>query len=174
MHENTIHQINRLLKLPKSNKLNEIFKDCVTTLAFKQPNNLLCHLTKACFTTTLSPTIPTPPNNGIFRCNDSRCKLCQLYIQGCSSFTTYNGFNWQIRCHITCNSHNVVYYLKCVACNFLTTYIGKTNILRKRINVHISTCRLGGSPNQFDNHVFNCCKKNNYHSEPIFSYIRVP
>ena len=156
------------MKLPKSKKLKEIFGDCVATLAYKQPNNLLRHLTKASFASSLPPTISNPIQNGLFRCNDIRCKLCRLYIQECTSFITYNGFNWQIRCNITCNSRNVVYYLKCIACSFSTTYTGKTNIMRKRMNVHISSCRLGGSPNKFDDHVFNCCNEHNYHSEPYF------
>ena len=167
-HDNTIRQINCLLTLPKTNKLREIFGDCTTTTAFKQPPNILRHLTKASFTAAIPSTISTLPRKGLFKCDDSRCKLCRLYLQECSSFNTYNGFNWEIRCEITCNSLNVLYYLKCISCNLSTTYTGKTNNLRNRMNNHISSCRLGSSTDKFDNHVFKCCKTFNYFSEPYF------
>ena len=104
--------------------------------------------------------------NGIHKCNDKRCKLCEMYLQPVKSFFTANGIEWVIRCHITCNSINVCYYLECISCNGQTTYTGKTNILRKRLNVHISSCRTGNTTNIFDAHVYNCGQKPK--SEPYF------
>ena len=66
--------------------------------------------------------------------------------------------------HITCNSKFVIYYQVCASCGIVSN-IGKTNCLRKRMNVHISSCRLGNSNDVFDNHVF-ACKKDN--KEPYF------
>ena len=167
-HNNTIRQINSLLKLPKTRKIEELFGDCTAMIAYKQPFNILRHVTKANFLSTVPPTISNPPVNGLFRCNGIRCALCN-YVQECTSFSTYNGYNWEIRCHINCNSVNVLYYLKCVWCNFATTYTGKTNILRLRMNNHISACRLGSSSDKFDNHVYNCRKNHqNKDREPSF------
>ena len=39
------------------------------------------------------------------------------------------------------------------------TNTGKTNDFRLRLNNHISACRLGGSTDVFDNHVYECRRK---------------
>ena len=61
----------------------------------------------------------------------------------------------------------MLYYLKCKACDGKTTYTGKTNIIRKRMNNHISCCRLGTGTNIFDKHV-HLCKAGKNISEPYF------
>jgi len=49
---------------------------------------------------------------------DRRCNLCNLdYIQECSSFTTANKKVWNIKCNISCQSENVLYYLTCNSCS---------------------------------------------------------
>ena len=113
-------------------------------IAYKQPHNILHHVTKAAFT-SIPPTISDQPQNGLFRCKRLNCKLCSLYIQECASFITANGYEWEIRCHIDCHSVNVLYYLKCLLCPDPlnpVTYTGKTYVIRDRMNVHISSCRL--------------------------------
>ena len=52
-------------------------------------------------------------------------------------------------------------------CN-VTSYTGKTNIIRKRTNNHISSCRNGSGSNIFDNHVYNCGLRNNCLKPPFF------
>ena len=79
-------------------------------------------------------------------------------------FKVSNGVTWRVSSHITCQSKMVVYYLVCLGCN-KTSNVGKTNVLRKRTNGHISSCKLGESSDRFDNHVFSCKKDN---SEPLF------
>ena len=69
---------------------------------------------------------------------------------------------------ITCNSKNVIYYLKCVSCQFKVTYTGKNNILRPRMNNHVTGCRHGESSDIFDNHVYKCRLQHNMHEEPFF------
>ena len=155
-HDNTIHQINELLKNTKSAKLNEIFDGCRAMIAYKQPNNIQRLLTKAAFSSNNTNSI----KNGLFRCGRDICKLCKLYIQECTSFICSNGFRWEIRSHIDCHSRNVLYYLKCRWCdNPVTAYSGKTNIIRDRMNGHISGCRLGTTTDIFDNHVYECRRK---------------
>ena len=160
-HDNTVRQITQMLKFTKSERINEIFKDCDVMLAYKQPKNLLRLLTKASFT-SVPPAISNQRQNGLFKCKRPNCKLCRLYIQECTSFVTSNGYKWQIRSHIDCHSVNVLYYLKCLWCEDTTnpvTYTGKTFEIRARMNGHISSCKLGGSSDRFDNHVFECRQK---------------
>ena len=58
----------------------------------------------------------------------------------------------------------VVYYVICAGCNAFSN-IGKTNNLRKRTNVHISSCKSGNTTDRFDKHVFECKAD---HVEPLF------
>ena len=100
--------------------------------------------------------------------NSNSCLLCRHgYIQQCTSFITSNGFEWQIKCQITCNSSNVIYFHKCTACQSMT-YKGKTNDFRKRMNNHKSSCCSGNSSDIFDNHVFKCRQRLNLSNMPLF------
>ena len=172
-HQNTIHQINGLFHLPRTERIKKVFSNCTTMLAYKQPKNLIRHITKASFE---SPTNTTheQPKNGLFRCTRSNCKLCKIYIQECTSFTTHNDTEWQIKSHINCKSKNVIYYLKCVWCDdqqHPTTYTGKTFDLRERMNNHISACRNGGSSDIFDEHVHKCKDRHFHHQEEPYFHI---
>ena len=74
-----------------------------------------------------------------------------------------------MKCQISCNSINVVYFLSCNSCEGAsnsTTYIGQTTNLRNRMNNHISECRTGKSSCNFPKHVFECAKANNSLKEP--------
>ena len=174
-HENTVYQINNLLKNTKSERLNEIFADCSTMLAHKQPHNLLRLVTKAAFNTS-ETTMNKSRDNGLYKGIHPpwiTCKLCDLYIQECTSFRCSNGKVWQIRSRIDCHSINVLYYLKCLWCpdpNNPETYTGKTNDTRDRMNNHISSCRSGDSTNIFDKHVYECRQKHGARGdiEPFF------
>ena len=81
---------------------------------------------------------------------------------------TANNKQWQISSTITCNSFNAIYYLVCLRCE-TETYYGKNNILRLRINQHISDSRTtDNTSNKFDRHVFLCKQRNNVVKEPLF------
>ena len=110
-----------------------------------------------------------PPPGLFANCTDPRCLLCSLgYIQQCTSFKCANGKIWEIRCHITCNTVNVLYHLVCNMCNE-ESYTGKTwQKLRGRTNDHITKCRRGTGSNIFDNHVHECGLKNNNLKAPFF------
>ena len=91
-----------------------------------------------------------------------------MYLQKCTSFVTSNGCQWDVKCHVTCNSLNVVYFLICNFCK-ITSKTGKTDNLRQRTNNHITACRHGKSSDVFDNHVYQCSKNYNIpHDEPFF------
>ena len=130
-NSNIAQQANLLLDSCTNNRIKDVFEDHGVITAYKQPPNLLKKLSQARFDSFAQ----VRPENGQFRCHNKLCKLCALYIKECKSFITANGYNWIIKNHITCNSKNVLYYLVCLACKEMT-YTGKTNIARKRMNVH--------------------------------------
>ena len=84
-----------------------------------------------------------------------------------ASFETSNDVEWQIKCHIDWNSKNVLYFLKCTACKS-TTYTGKTNNLRLRMNWLKSSATLGNSTDVIDKHVHKCSNRLKYTLEPKF------
>ena len=171
-HKNTVEQINSIFHLPRTERIQTVFGNCKTMLAYRQPKNLLRHITQASFS-----SIPRSPTNlrrqGLFHCSDKKCKLCRLYIQECNSFITHNGTEWKIKSDIHCNSTNVLYFLKCKKCpdqERPVSNTGKTfTRMRERMNNHITSCRLGGSTDLFDEHVFKCKQNSsNPDEEPYF------
>ena len=118
---------NTLLKNSRDEKVKNLFNDSKIITAFRQPKNILRLLTKAEFTSNENSQ---EKKAGFYKCTDKKCLLGKFYIQECTSFATSNGVLWTINCDITCNSKNVIYFLKCSCCN-IVTYTGKTNNLRK-------------------------------------------
>ena len=157
----------QLIKRTNDPRLKKAFSNVNLITAFKQPPNLLRRISHSAFLNNNNNEI-IPKLNGLFKCSKSNCKICHLYIQEGDSFVTSNGTTWIVKCHATCNSRNVLYYLKCKFCNFSTTYTGKTDNIRNRTNGHISDirCNRGGD---FDEHVRNCAKTHNEELiEPFF------
>ena len=155
-------KLSNLIQNCKSDKLEEVFKSSKIILSTKQPPNIRKILMPSQFRSQEQPEVP-----GAFKCHRSNCNICKIYLQEVREFICSNGKTWEIRCHITCKSKNVLYFLVCNMCN-KETYTGKTNNLRKRTNVHISSCRTGNTDNIFDIHVYNCGIKNKCHIEPFF------
>ena len=150
-----------LLHSSKDEKLKNIFEDSKVILAMKQPANIKNILMPSEYGSRkkLEP--------GLFKCHRKCCIICKLYVQEVNSFTCANKKTWEIRCHITCNSKNVLYYLVCNMCN-RESYTGKTVNLRDRTNNHISCCKNGSGVDKFDNHVFKCGNQNKCLNEPYF------
>ena len=138
----------------------DFFKSKDIIQAVRQPPNILRQLTSAKFDS--EKVLPDSP--GTYKCNNSGCKICVLYMEECQSVTGSNGTTWQIQSRITCHSRLVIYYLTCLGCGKCTK-VGKTNVLRDRTNNHISDSKSGATTDTFDKHVFKC-KKN--HKEPLF------
>ena len=153
---NTIVNVaENLLKNSNNERLKNAFKEVTFINSLRQPPNLLRELGHSEFLHKNKTKLL-----GLFKCKDKRCKICKLYLQECKSFETANGFLWEIRCYIDCNSINVLYYLVCNFCK-KTTYTGKTDKLRLRTNNHITGCRHGNTTDIFDIHVHNCSKQLN-------------
>ena len=162
----------RLLKYSRDERVKEVFGNREIVLSHKQPQNILRHLSTSSFKSQMTD----PKENGLFKCTDKRCVLCKHYIQECKSFMTSNNVIWELRTRITCNSKNVIYYLKCISCDFNETYTGKTNNLRLRMNNHIIGCRYGNSSDRFDIHVYNCRLEQGLMTEPhfqIYAFIKL-
>ena len=156
----------KLLDTSSNERVRNVFNNTKVTLATKQPPNLLRQLTRANFSSSDTNNKP----NGLFKCQNSKCELCRDYLIECTSFIVSNGEEWTIREHITCKSRNVLYFLKCIGCNFATTKVGKTkNQLNTRINNHRSDCRGSKTSDTFDLHVRDCIKKNKVKAEPYFT-----
>ena len=157
----------QLLTTSHSERVKEVFGETRTVLALRQPPNILRQLSQAKFD---SNTKYSEKDFGLLHCSSKKCILCRDYIQECKSFMTSNNAEFQIRCQITCNSQHVLYFLRCLCCNFKTTYTGRTCSFRKRMNCHISESRTGNTTNIFDKHVFKC-KQTYSRGEPYFQIL---
>ena len=106
---------------------------------------------------------------GIFQCSSKKCEICTFgYLQQCKEFVVSNGITWNVKCHITCGSLNVIYFLKCSYCQVVTK-LGKTDDLRARTNNHRSGCRSGKTSDIFDLHVYSCHHRQGIPpTEPMF------
>ena len=151
--DNVLRRTKHYFSRTAPDELKETFDECNFILSHKQPKNLLKLLAPTPFPKSRPTSKPDCP---VSKCSDKRCKICQMYLQFVSSFTTSSGYVWHIKSTLSCHSKNVIYYLTCNRCDGKVTYIGKTVNLRLRTNGHISSCRLGKSTDIFDNHVFNC------------------
>ena len=128
--------------------------------ALRQPQNILGQLTSAKFGTVASENKP----KGTFKCQNPNCKLCINYLVECDRVIGANHKTWHIPTHITCQSKKVLYFLICLGCGKYSK-VGKTNVLRKRMNCHISESKSGNTTDTFDKHVYSCKKD---HLDPVF------
>ena len=145
--------------------MKKVFDKGKVIHALKQLKNLLRLLSKPKVQTCIFEKY------GLYRygCKDSHYNLWALYIQECSSFITWNGYNCKVRCHINCHGTNILYFLSCNSCNGNTTHTGKTVNFRHRMNSRITAWRYETSTDKFHNHVFKCSNKEKHVAkEPYF------
>ena len=161
---NILNAASDLIATSKNKRIQSAFRDTEFIQSRRQPRNLLQLLANSRFLTASTESNRKP--NGIFHCTHGGCKICRLYLQECRSFVTSKGVTWDVKCHATCNSKNVLYYLVCNFCNY-ESYTGKTDDFRPRTNDHITKCRKGKSTNLFDIHVYNCPQRT-VSDEPFF------
>ena len=161
-----VHTTKELIASSSNERLQKAFKGTRLVQCHTQTPNLLRMLSSSHFNPSSSQDLK---EKGIFRCNSSKCEICSLkYLQECKSFITSNGTSWNVKCRVTCNSLNVIYFLKCKFCR-LVTKLGKTDNLRDRTNNHRSGCRNGKSSDTFDNHVYACSRAQGHSlQEPFF------
>lgn len=130
----------------------DIFQGTSIINAKRQSKNLGKYLCKARFT--------AGEDVGVYKCLRPRCLLCKYLITG-PNLILECGTNFHVKARLTCDSTNVLYLLRCANCS--KDYIGETNNLRLRINLHrnhirdpthrilpmsrhIATCSAGRDP----------------------------
>ena len=150
---NILSTTKNLIDNSKNPRIKAAFEDVQFINSYRQPPDLLRQITSVAFTTSINEK-----EVGIKLCGRSICKMCTLYLQECTSFKTAKGAIWNIKCPITCNSKNVLYWQLCAFC-LKESNTGKTDDFRLRTNNHISSCRLGTGTDIFDLHVYECAKK---------------
>ena len=103
---NILEAAKSLIQNSSNTRIKEAFKDVRFIHARRQPPNILQQVTNAKFVTSERNIRP-----GIWRCgryDGVVCKICELYLQECTSFTTAGGKIWTVNCHAHCNSLNVL------------------------------------------------------------------
>ena len=146
-NSNIIDITRSLINNSKNPRIQKVFGDVKFVHARRQPPNILRQITSAKFINTSTKK----EESGIFCCKRSNCKLCRLYLQECKYFSTMKG-KWVVKCHVICNSKNVIYFQRCNFCNYECN-IGKAENIRLRQNNHMSSCRNGTGTDLFDKHV---------------------
>ena len=95
---------------------------------------------------------------GFHKCNDKRCHLCHHNINGTFGSTiniTSTGQVFNIKQHMTCKSHNIIYCITCTKCK--DQYIGETEQeLHDRSTSHLCDIRKNKSGLPYVTHFQGC------------------
>jgi hypothetical protein len=131
--------------LQQSEFTTHVYKDKKILSSTRQPPSLKTILTQARF----------DPNGkrGVHKCHSPRCKLCETIITGDSYLFKSTNCNFSIKEFMTCDVSNCIYVLNCCGCSKI--YIGETNNLRLRTNLH----RDHASKNKglgVSRHIYDC------------------
>jgi hypothetical protein len=102
------------------------YKDRSLLLSNRQPANLKHMLTSAKFN--------PEEQKGVYKCNNTRCKFCDILITGQNFYFRQAGYNFKVKCNINCNILNCIYVMLCNGCQKI--YIGETSNFRLRTNLH--------------------------------------
>lgn len=87
-------------------------------------------------------------------CYGTRCKLCPQIRPG-NQFQFNCGFIFRVKeNNLNCNSKDVIYVLKCTTCG--AEYIGETENVRRRMNVHLSSIRTRTLSCRAAEHLVEC------------------
>ena len=105
---------------------SDSFENKTLILAKRQPPSLKFFLTKACFT--------NENLQEVVKCNINRCKICDIILTDNSLYFDSVNVCFKIKARMNCGTRNCIYVLKCTGCQ--KSYIGETNNLRHRINLH--------------------------------------
>ena len=142
-HDNSTLVKDYFRRLKNSKSTKNIFESKNLIIAKRQPPNLRRELTNARFC----------DGGGVFKCNRARCKLCDIIITG-NSFTFRPKIcKFDIKSTMNCNTCNCIYVIECQGCSKL--YIGETNNLRLRTNLHRDHCNKNIGLD-VSRHIFSC------------------
>ena len=75
----------------------------------------------------------------VSKCKNKRCGTCNIIIEGIA-YIVENTKTFITNRNFSCNSKYTVYIIKCTNC--MKIYIGRTQILNKRVFLHKSNIKL--------------------------------
>ena len=115
----------------------------------KQPQNLKRILTSSKFGENTT--------RGVTKCNNKRCKICDIIMEG-KSYTFKNlEIKFKINKNWSCHSKNVVYIIESRECKEI--YIGSTQALNTRISLHRSNIKIEENRKlNVSKHLYQCSR----------------
>lgn len=129
-------------ELQRDDTTKNIFNEPPVT-AYRRDRNISNHLVRASHP---SPQLPDTPDHkpGTYSCKRKRCNTCPYITQDDYTHVEGTRGSFDITCHFTCVSSNVVYAIICTRCKKI--YIGETcRRLADRFTEHLRSVR-----NNFD------------------------
>ena len=120
------------LELKNNDKIKEIPDTIKIIKSQRQPKNYKRIIT--------SFTFGEITTQGVTKCNNKRCKICDIIIEGKSSPFKDPKTKFKINKDFSCNSKNVVYIIECSKCKEI--YIGSTQALNTRISLHRNNIKI--------------------------------
>ena len=92
---------------------------------------------------------------GVTKCGKTRCTICHILIEGKTFHFKNCNTPFEVKRNLDCDSQNILYVMQCSEC--LSEYIGCTNSLRKRINLHRSNINSTANRNlPVSKHLYEC------------------
>ena len=112
------------------------------------------------------PITNNDENYEVKKCNDRRCKVCEILIEG-KVFKFKNCHTeFEVKRNFTCNSKNVVYVIQCDRCK--EEYIGSTQQLNHRVALHKSNIKIPQNRILFvSKHIYEC-SNGHFHIMPLY------
>ena len=124
--------LKNLEELKDNVKIKEILDTAKIIKSQRQPKNLKRILT--------SFTFGENTTQGVTKCNNKRCKICDIIIEG-KSYTFKNPkTKFKINKDLSCDSKNVVYIIKCSKSKEI--YTGSTQALNTSTSLHRSNVKI--------------------------------
>ena len=136
--------------LNSSTKLRKILEKKQLIFAKRQPQNLRSLVCKSTF-------LEYEETFEVKKCKKS-CICCKYLKEGSSINFNKAGVDFKIKNNFDCNSKNVLYVITCGNCPF--QYLGVTNNLKNRLNVHRQQARDQSLRQlKVSKHLFHCGKE---------------
>ena len=141
-------EIMKNLELKNEDKIKEIL-DIKIIKSQRQPKHLQRILT--------SSTFGENTTQGVTKCNNKRCKICDIIIEG-KSYTFKNPeTKAKINKNLSCNSENIVYIIEYSECKEI--YIGLTQAFNTRITLHRSNIKIEENRKlSVSKHLYQCSR----------------
>ena len=104
----------------------------------------------------------------VTKCGKSGCQLCDIILEGPTLTFKKSEKPFEIRNNMNCEANDVIYILICTGCH--SEYIGATNNLRLRMNLHKDQIRNERTRTlRVSHHIHQCARPTN--KEPGFKFM---